>query len=347
MAKITSGQITITDLNDGRVLSKYTNASQGFTQVYDTENKSYNVNYASTPQVVTASIYASGSDTTDKAGTASCYNWKWYVNGVQVTSSTANMTAAGNKLTIKANLTDSVKAYTVRWQCTFKDDITQTEVLVTDGCTINRTTSGTSAVYVDVTTPQGYIFDGSKKNLDKLTVVAKLMRGSKQDTSNLSFTWHKLTPNASTGNLEWTAVPTASVATANGTSTLTVGRADVDGSQTYRVTVTDTVLKDGNFLGFATVLDKLDEYNVVLTSPQGNAIKNGTGSVTITATVYKNNEPMNDTTGLTFTWYKYDSTGKQVNWTGTGTPATKTGNPITVTAADVNIKTTIVCEVSK
>lgn len=343
--KLTSGQITITDLNDGRVLSKYTNASQGYTQIYDTENKTYSVNYTTTPQVITASVYASGTNTNDQAPTSACSGWKWYVNGTQVTSSTTNMTAAANKLTIKQNMNkDNLKTMTIRWECTFHDDITGTDVVVTDGCTLNLTTSGTSAAYVDILTPKGTIFDGGKTNLDKLQIVARLMRGAQIDTTNLTFKWSKLTVGAD-GTLTWTAIASG-FKTANGTSTLEVSRDDVDGSQTFQVEIEDTVLKD-KFQGFCTVLDKLDEYNVVLVAPQGTAIKNGQGSVTVTAQVYKNNEVMADTTGLTFTWYKYDKTGKQVNWSGTGTPATKTGNPITVTAADVNVTTTIVCEVDQ
>lgn len=342
--KLTSGQITITDLNDGRVLSKYTNASQGFTQIYDSETKKNNVDYTTTPQVVTASIYASGKDTTDQAATANCYGWKWYVNGTLVSASTANIVAASNKLTIKANLSDNVKVYNVRWECTFKDTLTQTETLVTDGCTINRTTSGTSAVFLDVSTPNGYIFDGANANLTTLTIQAKLMRGAQQDKTDLSFSWFKLTLG-SDGALTWAPVTTG-ITTKDGVSTLSVSRDDVDGVQTYKVQVTDTVMKDGTFEGFATVMDKLDEYNVVLVSPKGDTIKNGEGSIDITAQVFKNNEVMADTSGMTFTWVKYDQTGKQVAWAGTGTPMTKTGNPITVTAADVNVKTTIVCEVS-
>lgn len=343
--KLTSGQITITDLNDGRVLSKYTNASQGYTQIYDTENKTYSVNYTTTPQVITASVYASGTNTNDQASTSACSGWKWYVNGTQVTSSTTNMTAAANKLTIKQNLTENVKTYVVRWECTFHDDITGTDVVITDSCTVSRVTSGTSAVFVDMLTPKGTIFDGGKTNLDKLQIVARLMRGAQIDTTNLTFKWSKLSIDDK-GALTWTAITTG-ITTANGTSTLEVGRDDVDGSQTFKVEISDSALKDGTFQGFCTVLDKLDEYNVVLVAPQGTAIKNGQGSVTVTAQVYKNNEVMADTTGLTFTWYKYDKTGKQVNWSGTGTPATKTGNPITVTAADVNVTTTIMCEVDQ
>lgn len=345
--KLTSGQITITDLNDGRVLSKYTNASQGYTQIYDTENKTYSVNYTTTPQVITASVYASGTNTNDQAPTSACSGWKWYVNGTQVTSSTTNMTAAANKLTIKQNLTENVKTFVVRWECTFHDDITGTDVVITDSCTVSRVTSGTSAVYVDIRTPKGTIFDGGKANLDSLEIEARLRRGANVDTTNLTFKWYKMT--TADGKLTWTAVDSKNVGTTDDKqgSKLSVGRDDVDGSQTFKVVIKDTVLDDGDFEGFCTVLDKLDEYNVVLVAPQGTAIKNGQGSVTVTAQVYKNNEVMADTTGLTFTWYKYDKTGKQVNWSGTGTPATKTGNPITVTAADVNVTTTIVCEVDQ
>lgn len=342
MAKVlANGQITITDLNDGRVISKYTNASQGYTQIYDSEKKLYNVDYSATPQVVTASVYASGKDTTDQAGTSACYAWKWYVNGTLVTTTTPNMTAASNKLTIKANLNSSVQAYNVRWECTFMDTTTKTEVLITDGCTINRTVSGTSAVMVNVSTEQGNIFDGKSATLP---IKAWLTRGAQQDKTDLKFSWYKLTLD-SKGQLTWAAVKTG-VSTVDGTSTLTVKRDDVDGAQAFKVEITDTVLNDGPFVGFATMMDKLDEYTVDLLAPQGEVIKNGEGSVTITAVVKKNNEKVEDTSGMTFTWVKYNQNGDQVAWSDAGNPMTRTGNPITVTDKDVTVKTTIMVEVS-
>ena len=347
MAKrLTSGQITITDLNDGRVLSKYTNASQGYTQIYDSENKTYSVDYTKNEQVIKASVYASGvKDAADQAPTDTCSGWKWKVNGVEITSESASseIYKSKNTLHIKKNLDDATKTFLVEWECTFFDTITQTSVLVSDGCTINRTASGSSSVYVNMLTPNGNVFDGSK-NYDKLLIQASLMRGAKQDSSDLVFTWYKMTISED-GVLGWTKV-TSGISTVGGVSTMTVGRDDVDGAQTYRVDINDTVMQDGTFQGFSTIIDKLDEYTVVLEAPAGTVIKNGAGSITITARVMKNNELMEDTSGLNFNWLKYDKSGKQSNWDGTSSPL-KTGNPITVTEKDVNTKTTIICQVEQ
>ena len=47
-----------------------------------------------------------------------------------------------------------------------------------------------------------------------------------------------------------------------------------------------------------------------------------------------------------YAWTKFDKDGKPQNWNGT-TSNVKTGNPITVLAAEVATKTTIVCEITK
>lgn len=345
--KLASGQITITDLNDGRVLSKYTNASQGYTQIYDTENKTYSVDYTKTNQVITASVFASGSDTTDKAETA-CDNWHWFVNEAEVSSTTAGMSANGNKLTIKKNLDSDTKTFNVKWTCTFHDDITNTTVVISDGCSINRTTSGTSAVLVQMQMERGNVFNRGMAASDKLPIKATLLRGTSLDKTDLTFTWYKLAL-ASDGTLGWTKITSGITTTSTGESTLQVGRDDVDGSQTFKVEVYDQTLKDGTFTGFATIMDQLDEYTVVLSSPNGDVIKNGEGSVTITANVLKNNEPVTDIKNMTFTWAKYDNGGTQVVWSGTNnkTQVLTGDNRLTVQASDINVKTTIVCEVSQ
>lgn len=340
--RVASGQITIVDLNDGRTISKFTKPSRGYTQIYDTENKTFSDDYTQSPyQVVEALIYASGSQASNLAGTSACSGWKWYINGTQVTAATADVTVANNKLTIKKNTSQSEPTFVVSWECQFSDDITGTSVLVSDGCTINRTESGSSAVFVNMTTPEGTIFDNDHS---VLKVVARLMRGAKQDTSNIAFSWKKLTVSAE-GVLSWVAMPAAQVSTTAGTSTLTVNRDDVDGGDTFKVEVTDTALNDGTFEAYVSLMDKLDEYFVELSAPSGTTIKNGQGNTTITPILYKNNEVMSSTTGFTFKWSKYDKNGVQLKWSDGS--YVKTGATLTVAASEIDVKQTVICVVEK
>lgn len=341
--RVASGQITIVDLNDGRTISKLTIPSLGYTQIYDTENKTFSEDYTKSPyQVVEARIYASGGQATNLAADNNiCKNWQWYINGSPVGASTTGVTAAGNKLTIKKNTSSNEPKFNITWECDFNDSVLGQPVLVSDSCTINRTESGSSAVFVNLTTPDGTIFDDKHSTL---ALMAKLMRGAKQDTSNLTFAWSKLTIDNS-GTVSWTAMPASQVVTSAGTSTLTVGRNDVDGGDTFKVEITDTVLNDGTFESYVSLMDKLDEYRVEPFAPSGGVIKNGQGSTTITPILYKNNEVMTDTTGFTFKWARYDKDGVQVAWSDGS--MTKTGDTLTVPASDVNTKQTIICIAEK
>lgn len=341
--RVASGQISIVDLNDGRTISKTTLPSRGFTQIYDTETKTFSEDYTQSPyQVIEARIYASGGAASNLAAdTTICKNWVWHVNDVRVTSTTPGITIANHKLTIKKNTSQSEPKFNITWECDFNDSVLGSTVLVSDSCTINRTESGSSAVFVNLTTPDGTIFDSKHTTLQ---IMAKLMRGARQDTTDLTFTWKKLTVS-DTGVLSWTAMPASQVTTSGGTSSLTVNRDDVDGGDTFKVEIKDTALNDGIFEGYVSLMDKLDEYVVELSAPSGGVIKNGQGSTVITPVLYKNNEVVTNTTGFTFRWAKYNKDGVQESWTDGN--LTMTGNTLTVPASEVKVKQTIICIVEK
>lgn len=73
MAKVlANGQITIVDLNDGKAVQCFTQASLGDTQIYTPDTNIYTPNYsASTPNVITAKVYVTGSSD-DQAHTSAC-----------------------------------------------------------------------------------------------------------------------------------------------------------------------------------------------------------------------------------------------------------------------------------
>ena len=91
---------------------------------------------------------------------------------------------------------------------------------------------------------------------------------------------------------------------------------------------------------------------VELYCPTGDKIVNGTGSTTVNARVWQGGVKIEDETTaaasrkFNYSWTKFDKAGAAQNWNGT-TSNVKTGNPITVLAAEVNVKTTIVCEITK
>lgn len=94
---------------------------------------------------------------------------------------------------------------------------------------------------------------------------------------------------------------------------------------------TGTIHATGGTIGNVTINEFQDSaYKVVIESSDGTMFKNGTGSKTLTAKLFKGNDQV--TTGLTYTWYK-DST----------VISGATSSSITVAASDVTGTSTYEC----
>lgn len=338
------GQITIVDLNDGKAVQAYTTVSQGKTQIYNPDTKVYTPNYttAATNQKVTAKVLVTGSST-DQAPTATCSGWAWKVNGTAA-ASTGDISFAKNVLTIKKNIAPGSKFYNVEWSCKYTDPETGAVTNVQGSETISLSTSGGATGLVIIDLPKGDTFDAGN-SLTTLTAEARLYRGSTLDTTIKSAVWERL--DISTGG--WVAVTKGVSALSGGMSKLTVEADDVLNFQGYRVKMTDTETNEV-FTGYTSFIDATDPYIVYVRSTTGDKIVNGSGSTEVYAEVWRDNKLI-ETKGaaspqFTYTWTKYDKNGTATNWSGT-TSTTKTGNPITVLAADVDVRATIFCEVSK
>lgn len=338
-----TGQITITDLNDGKIVSTYTSASLGFSQMLDSDTKKYDKDYSTNPNVLTPHLYLSG-ESGDQASKLTGIKWK--VNGTEVTSTTTGFKASGQTLSISKNLSDNVTAYNIEWTATYTDTTLKQSVTVGDTTQISYVKSGNTSPKVYLQFPDsGYTFNG---DITSITVRAFLKRGENIDKDNLDVKWYQLgvvNNAASWGN----PISTGGVDSNTGYATFTRTRDQVDGQASYKVTFHDTKLNDGTFEEYFSLMDKLDEWRCEVNGTK--VIKPGMSSVTIEATVYKNNQPLSDFTGLTFNWYKKDRSGGGVNWDGTTsnvktvTGGKGTGNTLTVMAKDINTQTDILCEV--
>lgn len=338
--RIASGQITIVDLNDGKAVQSYTTSSQGDTQIYNPDEKSFQPDYTKTPyQVVTAHVYVTGNST-DQAPLSACTGWAWTIDGATVKTGT-DISVSGNVLTIKKNITAGTKVMNIRWACTFVDPETLAETQVMGYKTLNQTQSGGTLAVVQIQTPKGDTFDAGNK-VTQLTAVAKLWRGTKQDTEVKSMTWEKL--DIASGS--WKSVSSSSYTTSGGVSTLTVVADDVLNFQTFRCTVVDD---DGTFSEIVTFMDATDPYTVEVFTLTGDKIVNGAGNAVVHARVWRGAELVEDENSspkkFVYTWTKYNRTGQLTNWYGTSS-STTTGNPITVSNKDVDVKATILCEVT-
>lgn len=342
--RIASGQITIVDLNDGKAVQAYTSASQGDTQIYNPDTKVYTPAYtAVNPQIITAKVYVTGS-ATDQAPTAQCSGWAWKVNGTAV-SSTGDISFNKNVLSIKNDIAASVKFLNIEWSCQYTDSDTGAVTEVRGYKTLTLSQSGGAAGLVVFDLPNGDTFDKGN-SLTQLKIQAKLFRGAVHDTT-VSASWERL--DISDGS--WKAVTTGATLAA-GVAELSVNADDVLNFQTFRIKFTDTENPTEIFYGYQTLIDATDPYVVVVRSTTGDKIVNGQGSTEVFAEVWLDGTKIEDkntaeaSRQFVYTWTKYNNNGVATNWDGTSSP-TKTGNPITVKADDVDVRSTIWCEVTK
>ncbi|MFI3164595.1 MAG: hypothetical protein R3Y65_09200 [Bacillota bacterium] len=126
------------------------------------------------------------------------------------------------------------------------------------------------------------------------------------------------------------------------TNEISVPDAAVLNYETFQCAIkdTDTTSATANSVvsDFISLSDLSDPITIDISAPAGNIIKNGEGSVELTAKVWRSGEEI-DATGSTYSykWNKYDSNGNPES----ETRATKT---ITVQASEVSSKATFECE---
>lgn len=347
MAKVlANGQITIVDLNDGKAVQCFTQASRGQTQIFTPDTDVYAPSYTtSAPNVITARVYVTGSST-DQAPTAACTNWKWTVDGAAATP----VSGKSYQLNIVSNIAKNGSVKNIEWACTYTDPETKATTECRGYLTISLAKSGGALQTVQIETPDGNTFD-STNNSKPLRAVAKFFRGNVQDTTMTSMTWEVLNISAGT----WSAVAAGNVTTSGGVSTLNVNADDVLNFQTFRCTV-----KDGADTANAivTFFDASDPYVVEVYSLTGDKIVNGAQSTELFARLWKDGKMVEDGAAVKadsahacqfqYKWTKYNSSGVATNWSGTTSPVNASTKPYVMVAnADVAVRGTFTCEVSK
>lgn len=224
---------------------------------------------------------------------------------------------------------------------------------------------GVNAVVFTVYAPNGTVFINQSGTL---TLATQAYDGSTPITSGATYKWEKYSSGS------WSQAGTA--------ATLSVSGSTVTNIATYRCTMT---YNTKTYQDVITLEDKSDSMVATIESTGGNIFKNGIGNTTLTCRLFANgNEtdglladasttaPSSPTSGTL--WYKVDTSAKTVTlmkyngsaW-ATATEAQdyiykwyrmdangnaldngavfKTGKVIYVSDAEVNTKTTFICEV--
>lgn len=353
MAK-TSASFTLMDYTDGISLITGIDSNLPLTSQYDTTTQKLNPSWAGTTSLqLTPNVIKAGSATNLVSGMTgkkwqrriSGGDWADVVsgsNGETVNATTGVLTVAQDKLTGTNNQVE------YKFSGSYLDPILNLTFPVEVKVTFSRVMNGTAFVVA-----RAYTVDGSQFKNDQpssLNIKAELIRGTENDTTNLTYLWYK-----STNGTSWTALTSA--VTGYNTALVSITPSMVDSFAMFRCTITDTDPNSDTYnQTFTTegvsILDLTDPYQAVIESTAGSFFKNNTGSTVLICRVYQNGVEV-DATGssLTYTWTKTNSDGTaDSSFTPTGVAsgsivATKK-KAISVSHDQVNVKATFFCSVS-
>lgn len=354
---VATGQITIIDYNDALTLTGFISANKAKTQMYNPDNATYAPNWSVSPyMVLTPSLFKLGSGS-DIITDAAVQSVSWYDSSAPTTKLTANTTygLSGTKshiLTIKTNVLAGLSGKDYICQVVYKDPTTQLELTHKMDISLTRVVNGSGIADAVATAIDGIVFKNN--DVASLRIEALLWRGSVTDDTSVTFTWFQKDTSISTdqgGGVGWRKL-TANVAGKysgwNG-SILTVFPGAVAGIATFKVGIKDTDSGSNTynttFWDVCTIADQSDPVQVSVVSSGGDVFKNGVGSTTLTAKVFRAGEEI-DTAGTAYTyrWFKYDKNGDLITAWG-GATNYKTGRTLLVGDADVDTKATFVVEV--
>lgn len=334
------GQVTIVDLNDAKQVQLLMDIKYP-VQMYNPDTKVFTPNFGSDNNVVTPKVYVTGNGTNLVSKLTTL---KYDVDGTVVNAGatsgqyTVAAISAGGALTIKGNITGN--SLPIKVTAVYHDDETGQDTTLEAQGFVAKTANAGALFQVVLTQPKGNSFDAGN-NVSTLTAEAKCFRGGVQDTDGITYKWYSLNLATQT----WVQL-SQDIATTAGVSTLTVKASDVLNVQTFKCEAIDGTDRSEAIVTFE---DRTDPYSVEIFSPTGLQIKNGQGSTTLCARVYRGTEKIEDeataTKKFTYTWTKFDKNGTKSNFAGT-TSAQKTGNPLVVSATDIDSKATFYCEVS-
>lgn len=370
MATVSTGQITIIDLYDAPALNAWISSSQTTAQTYNNQTKAYSPNYASSSQVLTLNLTKAGSSSSLIGGNVSGVKWKRIINNTttEITSTTNTDSeyksgTASSVLTTKTNIPTDSNA--IIWQVEGIWTDPNTALPITFQATIDfkLIQLAKASVVAMLSAPSGDFF--RNKQPASLKVTADVYKDGSLSSGSRKYKWFAsdssvTTSQDSDAGLGWSKISTTSGTSGNVANSsfdvavtiqgvLTVYPDAVTNAQTYMVVITDN---DGGTSGtkikqYITLKDMDDPIMVVVDSSNGNILKNGSGSTTLNARLFRNGEEIDaGGTDYVYKWTKWENNTMNASFGGTGV-AYKTGKSLSVGSSDVNTSTTFKVEVSK
>ncbi|SLM15259.1 conserved hypothetical protein [uncultured spirochete] len=330
MGIVSTGQITLYDYNDAAPITAFISASKGTAQVFtkDESITSYNPDYSSAANVLTAYVYVNGVNVVNNLT-----NRKW-----GTTLGGSDLGTNVSSITKSTNIDPANPVYNVYFEGDYTDPVTMLVTHVNAMITLHCVKSGTNAVFVQVNGQ--LVIEGNPTGGTKNTasVTADLMRAAGIDNTGVTYQWFK-SPYAAADQLDANHVDvvagkysfkntagSAASAPADGTwadvKTLVVREDAVNDIGLYLVKAKDA---DGNiYQAYFQIYDVSDPYDVKVVATNGNVFQNGNGTKNLTPEVWYGNTKI-DITNYTFTWKLYDKNGKKSGFIDTArTSAAKT-----------------------
>lgn len=349
MANVARGQITITDLNDGKSLMFYLSSNQGTSQIYNVDTQTYTPNYPTSPYlVITPELYVSGTSTNVianlKARPTVTINGTSITTSNNTTYSAVVASASPWKLTIKKNLAANMR---IEYTGIYVDPDTLAETTVRAGITITRLETAGSTVIPFVTSSGEKFVNGE---VSSIVLHCDVHRGSTIDTTNITYQWQR--KGDGVGGQTWVnCTNTANVVAGATTQEMTIYPDAVLNFDDFRCVITDTDANSAtNGQSFnsntVSVIDLSDPYTLDVTSTTGNVLTAGATSTTLKVDVRRGGELLTETEhgNFTFSWTKYDKDGNiDTSW---GTNGVTTGRTVSVTRNQITIRSTFICTAS-
>ena len=353
MSVIATGQISIVDYNDALTLTGFITSNHPKTQQHNPDTGKYIPDWTEQNLVLTASLFKMGSSN-DIIKSNQVQKIEWFDSSDPTTPlvTSGAFEVSNERLTVKQNILGSRSSIDFICEVTYLDVGTGLTLLHKTSISLSKVENGGSITAAVAWLPEGNIFKND--NISTLVAEADLWRGGVIDTTNVTYQWYNQDPTVVTdqgGGLGWRKLTSTTNSGETGYTTrrLVVPADAVPNFEVYKIVIkdTDTTSHTYNqtFQDTVTFLDQSDPIQVSVVSTGGNVFKNGQGSTTLSAELFRAGEEIDqDGSTYTYKWYKYDKDGNLVTGFG-GTSNYKTGKSITVGDADVDIKATFIVEI--
>lgn len=372
MTVVSTGQITIIDIQDNVSLNAYITSGSRTSQVYNSDTGEYNPDYTRDGQILSLNLTRMGSNVSVLQDVQNDVSWYKVVNGERQQITNIDQGSP-------VYLTGVNKTQLVTKENTSKTDVSIryiVEGLYTDtanGNTVSFSASidlvvletGKSPSILNIYGGKGVVFFNSQPwqltinaDLYKSGVISDKLKNIKffaADTSVTSVShslydsdaglgWRKIT-SLSTSALEYVSTGFGVDTLQNGV--LTVKPNAIINYQTYRVVVQDKygIERNKKHYGSIIIADHTEPIVVVIETSAGTVFKNNNGQTTLTAKLYSSGDEVDPQgTKYQYRWFKRLSDGSLVSNFG-GPSAYKTGKSLVVSSTEVDSTAVFQCEV--